>query len=367
MSERLYRDSNNRRRQDDSAFKDSDPIGKSRDNFKPHYSNADSLLSMEELDAQDDLIFQRYSSDRDSQSDGSLEPVVPIVETSTLLEKAEEMGLDSEILGNSVQDLSNELSDLSNPSSESTAWWQSLLTHVPYLGGLVEPDSGRMLLNLGDDGYALLRGDLQSMRDYMEIMSQYSQNTALFWQFPLLFGIEPTVAREAEDIMIGSRSSDLSDFIDAARNGSVDINGLETEAVPLLRWMALQAGEQSTDIEENANATESDLVFAAAISDRTIFVDPMSDSTADRLVDSIREIYSLVETAPVAEQRNVEEMLRDKLLDILSEDNRWGITDLDLDRMVDNIQDLEQELQQQIELLLTEQTRAEATTEGSEN
>ena len=361
MSERIHRNSN-----DHSSQNEEDSIHENRYYSPLYYTNADSNLSMEELYEEDEMIFKRFGSNRDSQFDDNSEPVVPIVEVSIILEKAGEMGLDSEILSNSVQDLSEELSDLSNPSSESTAWWQSLLTHVPYLGGLVEPDSGRMLLNLGNDGYVLLRGDLQSMNDYMAVMSQYSQNTALFWQFPLLFGIEPSVVREAEDIMIGSRSSDLSDFIDAARTGSVDINGLEDEAVPLLRWMALQAGEQSTDIEENESATESDLVFAAAVSDRTMFVDPYSDSTADRLVDSIRSIYELVETAPVAEQRNIEERLNDELLDILSEDNRWGITDNALDRMVDKIERLKQEWQQQIELLLIEQTRAEATTEGSE-
>ena len=107
------------------------------------------------------------------------------------------------------------------------------------------------------------------------------------------------------------------DLIDAARTGSVNINSNERETVPLLRWMALQAGEQSTDVEENESATESDLVFVAAVSDRTMFVDPYNDSTADRLVDSFNAIYSLVETAPVAEQSNLEEMLEDELLDIL--------------------------------------------------
>ena len=115
-------------------------------------------------------------------------------------------------------------------------------------------------------------------------------------------------------------------------------------------------------MEENSSATSSDLVFAAAMSDRTIFVDPYSGGTADRLVDSIRSIYELVKTAPVAEQGNLEEMLEDELLDIISEDNRWGITDNDLDRMVDDIRDLEQQLQQNIALLLAPPTEAEQAT-----
>ena len=281
-----------------------------------------------------------------------------VVDLSTFIDKAGEIGLNSEVLGQSVQDLSERLSDLSNPSSESTTWWNSLLQNVPYLGGLVEPDSGRMLINLGDEGYVLLTGDIQSIEDYKIWMSNLAPSTALFWKFPLLVGIDPSVVREAEDIMIGSRSSDLSDFINAVRTGSVDINGNETEAVPLLSWMALQAGEQSTDIGENANATESDLVFAAAMSDRTMFVDPMSDSTADRLVDSIRAIYELAKTAPVDQQRDIEEILEDELLDILIEDNRWGITDRDLDRMVNEIQDLERELQQDIDVLLAQEKEA---------
>lgn len=50
MSERLYRDSNDRSSQNDLAFRDLDPIDKDRYNSTPHYSNADSNLSMEELD-----------------------------------------------------------------------------------------------------------------------------------------------------------------------------------------------------------------------------------------------------------------------------------------------------------------------------
>ena len=52
-------------------------------------------------------------------------------------------------------------------------------------------------------------------------------------------------------------------------------------------------------------------------------------------------------------------MLEDELLDILEEDNRWGITNNDLDRMVDNIRKLEQQLQQNIDLLLAQETEGE--------
>ena len=64
MSEKLYRDSNNRSSQNDLASRDLDPIDKNRYNSTPHYSNADSNLSMEELDKDDEIIFKRYSSDR---------------------------------------------------------------------------------------------------------------------------------------------------------------------------------------------------------------------------------------------------------------------------------------------------------------
>ena len=322
------------------------------------YNDIGSQLSLEQLIAQEDDIDRSLRTSPEVEE----EKIDEAVDLSTFLNKAGEIGLSSKVIGKSVQDLSDELSDLSNPSPESTAWWQSMLQNVPYLGGLVEPNSGRMLINLGDEGYVLLTGDIQSIEDYKIWMSNLAPSTALFWNFPLLVGIDPGVVREAEDIMIGSRSSDLSDFIDAARTGSVNINGLETEAVPLLSWMALQAGEQSTDVEENSSATESNLVFAAAMSDRTIFVDPYSGGTADRLVDGIRSIYELVKTAPVAEQRNLEEMLEDELLDIISEDNRWGITDNDLDRMVDDIRDLEQQLQQDIDSLLAQEANASQTT-----
>ena len=236
-----------------------------------------------------------------------------------------------------------------------------MLNNVPYLGGLVEPNSGRMLLNLGEEGYVLLTGDIQSLDEFILMMSQYAPDTSFFWNFPLLFGIEPSIVREAETIMIGSGDYDLEDFIQAAKTGSVDINSQETEAVALLNWMALQAGEQSTDIKENENAANSDLVFAAAISNNTIFANSFSDGRAENLVESIESIYELVETAPVAEQRNLSEILDDELLNIVNNDNRWGLTDNDLGRMVDNIERLEQEYQKKIERLLIE--RGSAPTE----
>lgn len=336
------------------------------DNEIPQYSDASSLLSREQLNADDERVLNPVS-DRSKQSDNDSEQDVPSVDKSVLLDKAGELGLAYEELGNSVQDLSYRLSDLSNPSSNSTAWWQQILANVPYLGGLVEPDSGRMLLNLGEEGYALLSGDIQSLYSYMGLMSNYTASKAPFWRFPLLLGVEPGVVTEAEDIMVGSRSSDLSDFINAAKNGSVDINSVEQEAIPLLNWMALQAGEQSTDLGENEDESNSNMVFAAAISDRTIFANSLTDGQAGNLVDSIKSIYELVKTAPDPQQEDIEKKIDDELLNIIDEDNRWGLTDNNLGRMVDNIERLEREWQQQIELLLREEREAEETALGDES
>lgn len=358
MNERQHRDSllNNQRVGTGPITKyEQDLSGDGKSDSQ--YDALDSQLSLEQLEARDASVYDDGETDLESLDDQ--EQLALGVDKSSLLDIADEMGLVYEEIGNSVQDLSIRLSDLSNPTSESIAWWQSLLNHVPYLGGLIEPDSGRMLLNLGDDGYILLTGDTQSLDSYIIEMSKHSGNTSFFWNFPLLIGLEQEVVREAETIMIGTRSYDLKSFLDEAKAGSVDINSYETEAVPLLNWMALQAGEQSTDIEENENANPSDLVFAAAISKDTIFTDSSSSGKADRLVDSIKSIYSLVETAPVTEQRNLEEMLDDELLDIIDDENRWGLTDNDLVRMVDNIERLEQDYQNQIERLLIEETKTE--------
>ena len=287
---------------------------------------------------------------------------VPSIDKSVLLKEAETMGLDYRELGTDVQDLSTQISDVSNVSSESITWWQSILNNVPYLGGLIEPEAGRLLLNVGD-GFALFTGDAQSIQEYVFYIREQSPNTSLFWEFPLLFGLEQNVVREAEDIMVGSRSSDLIDFIDAAKSGNVNVNDREQEAVPLLNWMALQAGEQSTDIGENESTNESDTVFAAAISGRSIFVAPNSGGSADNLIESIRSIYELVQTSPPEQQRDLREMLEDELLDIIEDDNRWGITDNDLRRMTTQIGSLEREIQRTIDsMMLTSQTEAEGAS-----
>ena len=298
-----------------------------------------------------------YSNNQVLKPDSDREQEVPSIDKLVLLKQAGEMGLDYQELGTDVRDLSTQLSDISNASSESTTWWQSILNRVPYLGGLIEPEAGRLLLNVGD-GFALFTGDSQSILEYVFYLRVQSPNTSLFWEFPLLFGLEQGVVQEAEDIMVGSRNSDLTDFIDAARSGSVNVNDRSPEAVPLLNWMALQAGEQSTDIEENESASDSDTVFAAAISGRNIFVSPNSGGLADNLIESIKSIYELVETAPPDRQRDLEELLEDELLDIIEDDNRWGITDNDLRRMTTKIERLRrEEIQPTIDnIILSEQT-----------
>ena len=301
-----------------------------------------------------------YSNNQVLKPDSDREPEVPTIDKLTLLKQAGGMGLDYQELGTNVQDLSTQLSDISNASSESTTWWQSILNHVPYLGGLIEPEAGRLLLNIGD-GFVLFTGDSQSIQEYVFYLRGQSPNTSLFWEFPLLFGLSPEIVQEAEDIMVGSRSSDLTDFIAAAKSGTVDVNDREPEAVPLLNWMALQAGEQSTDIEENESASDSDTVFAAAISGRTVFVSPNSGGSVDNLIESIKSIYELVKTAPRESQRDLRELLEDELLDILEDDNRWGITDNDLQRMTTKIENLERrEIQPAIyNMISSEQTSAE--------
>ena len=284
---------------------------------------------------------------------------IPEIDPSIISSTAESIGLKYEEIGTSVADLSQRLTDTSSISSESASWWQSIMERIPYLGGLIEPESGRLLLNIGEGNFALVTGDIQSIQEYMLKMMAHSATTAFYWEFPLLFGLEPVIVQEAEDIMIGSRDSDLSDFIDAARSGSVDVNNLDSEAIPLLNWVALQAGEQSTDLGENESSSDSKTVFAAAISGRDIFVHPYSDGLADNLIESIESIYRLVETAPPNQQTEVEQLLDEEVLDIVNDDNRWGITDNDLRGMADRIKRLEQDVKRSIETLIAEQTEAE--------
>ena len=389
MSEREYRQ--DRLSGDSSSYIRENTPNRYPDGRNPNFSYVGTELTLEELMADDEVIFATVGLDSESRKqklakynqpiinrgadalllygnserEGMLqegqESNIPTVDKSTLFEEAENLGLNHYEMGKSVRDLSAQLSDLGDVTSESNTWWQDILNNIPCLGGLIEPDSGRMLVNLGDDGYALLTGDAQSIYSYVSLMNQYSANQTQFWQFPMLVGLEQSIVREAETIMIGSRSYDLKSFIKEAKAGSISINDRETEAVPLLNWMALQAGEQSTDIAENAGATATDVTFAAAISGDTIFTDPQSDGKANRLVDNIKSIYQLVKTAPSAEQTKIEKSIDDELLDIIEEDNRWGLTDGDLSRMVDNVERLERDWERKIEALVRAETMESET------
>ena len=168
----------------------------------PYYAQTECNLPLEEILKEDERILQRFGSNNKKP-----EPPQKI-DVSTLYDKASLLGLGFEKLGKSIQDLSSRLTNINDLSSETIEWWEALLSHVPYLGGIVEPNNGRILLNLGNEGYALLTGDSQSVFEYMEIMSQASNNTALFWQFPLLVGLEPDRAIEAEDLMLESGDKD---------------------------------------------------------------------------------------------------------------------------------------------------------------
>ena len=311
--------------------------------------------TIEELDKDDEQIFDLVAS----KTPRANQPTVQI-ESDTLSDAASEIGLTYIELGSDFQELSSELTSIGDTSSDAVAWWQSTMNDLPYLGGLVEPEAGRLLLNLGDDRYALLTGDRGSIQDYMLQMRQYSPSSAFFLNYSLLSSFDSGVVESAKDIMMGSRDSDLIDFIDAAKRGNVDINNLDSQAVPLLNWMALQAGEQSTDIKENQSASAEQTVFAAAISGDTMFVHPYSDGIADNLVESIESVYELVETAPNDRKSELLKMLDLELLDIVNDDNRWGITDNDLRRMTDRVERFQRELSQTIERLLREESEAEA-------
>ena len=357
MDEREYRQN----RSGNNSNKSPGPIHDYEQYMYGGYDDNDRIeenspnATVEELDEDDEQILDLVTS----KTNKANQPTVQI-ESDTLSDVANEIGLTYIELGSDIKQLSNELTDIGNTSSESNSWWQSTMNDLPYLGGLVEPEAGRLLLNLGDNRYALLTGDRGSIQDYMLQMRQYSPTTAFFLNYSLLSSLEPEVVDSAKDIMMGSRDSDLTDFIDAAKRGNVDINNLESEAVPLLNWMALQAGEQSTDIKENQSASGEQTVFAAAISGDTMFVHPQSDGIADNLVESIESVYELVETAPNDRQDELLKMLDLELLDIVNDDNRWGITDNDLRRMTDRVERFGRELSQTIERLSSEETEAES-------
>ena len=314
------------------------------------YCEAGMRVDPELFAQRDKERFNRFGDN--SESEQANQPTV--IEPEILFDAAEEIGLSYSLLGSSFQELSQELTEISSVSAESTAWWQSTMSSLPYLGGLVEPETGKLLLNIGDGKYALLRGDLNSIQDYMSLMRQYSPTTAFFLNYSLLSSFDSRVVDEAKDIMMGSRNSDLTDFIRAAKFGNVDINNQESEAVPLLNWMALQAGEQPTDVEKDENGLGEQTVFTAAISGDTVFVHPYSDGLVDNLIESIESIYQLVRTVPDNRQDDLEMMLEDELLDIINDDNRWGITDNDLQRMTDEIERLQSELEQTITSLSAE-------------
>ena len=321
----------------------------------PVFSTEGKNIPIEyQLEEESELLYSRFGSTTQPTNQPTAQ-----IEPDTLSNTANEMGLSYLELGSDFQELSHKLTNISNISSESNSWWQTTMNDLPYLGGLVEPETGRLLLNLGNDKYALLTGDIQSIHDYMLLMREYSPSSAFFINYSLLSGLEPEVVNEAKDIMMGSRDSDLTDFIDAAKRGNVDINNQESEAVPLLNWIALQAGEQSIDIEENESASGEQTIFAAAISGSTMFVHPYSDGLADNLVESIESIYAIANIAPNNQQSELLEMLDLELLDIINDDNRWGITDNDLRRMTEQIEQLQRQLEQTIERLSLEEAEAE--------
>ena len=171
----------------------------------PYYAQTECNLPLEEILKEDERILKRFGSNNKKP-----EPPQKI-DVSTLYDKASLLGLGFEKLGKSILHLSSRLTNIDDLSSETIEWWEALLSGVPYLGGIVEPNNGRILLNLGNEGYALLTGDSQSVFEYMEIMSQASNNTALFWQFPLLVGLEPDLALEAEDLMLKSGDKETLD------------------------------------------------------------------------------------------------------------------------------------------------------------
>ena len=171
----------------------------------PYYAQTECNLPLEEILKEDERILKRFGSNNKKP-----EPPQKI-DVSSLYDKASLLGLGFEKLGKSILHLSSRLTNIDDLSSKTIEWWEALLSGVPYLGGIVEPDNGRILFNLGNEGYALLTGDTQSVFEYMEMMSQASNNTALFWQFPLLVGLEPDVAIEAEDLMLKSGDKDALD------------------------------------------------------------------------------------------------------------------------------------------------------------
>ena len=304
-------------------------------------------------------ISARNNNSPERPNPRQIQESIPQIDPSIISSTAEELGLKHELIDASVADLSQRLTDTSNASSESVTWWQSIIDYIPYLGGLIEPESGRLLLKIGNGNFALFTGDIQSIHEYMLKMRDYSPNTAFYWEFPLLFGLKPEIVQEAEDIMVGSRNNDLTDFIEAARRGNVDLNDSEREAVRLLNWVALQAGEQPTDLGENESASDSETVFAAAISGSNVFVHPYSEGLMENLIESIKSIYQLVETAPQNQRKDVEQLLDEEVLDIVNDDNRWGITDNDLRGMADRIERLERDVEASIKSLIAEQTQAE--------
>ena len=93
-------------------------------------------------------------------------------------------------LSTDIDQLALRLNQIAQVSPQAQIWWLSILGNLPLWNGLLDSESGRLILKTAEQEYALVEGNAEDLHRCLQAIPNITGTETKYQEYPLLRGLD---------------------------------------------------------------------------------------------------------------------------------------------------------------------------------